>query len=110
MTALVDASAPASLQRFVNDERKAAASGVEGLHQQGQQTAATFEGRPASPVEHLMVDTERRRVALPRVSQGCGDSAPSAGQQGSDEQALDFAPSGFAEETLKGRQEGARVC
>ena len=35
MTALVDASAPASLQRFVNDEREAAASGIEGLHQHG---------------------------------------------------------------------------
>ena len=68
MTALADAAAPASLQRFVNDEGKAATAGAEGLHQQGQQTATAFAGGPASPVEHLMVETERRRVALPRVS------------------------------------------
>ena len=35
MTALVDASAPASLQCFVNDEGETAASGLEGLHQHG---------------------------------------------------------------------------
>ena len=68
VTALVDASAPASLQSFVNDEREAAAGGVEGLHQQGQQTAAALESGLASPVEHLMVETERRRVAVSRVS------------------------------------------
>ena len=113
MTALADTSAPASLQRFVNDEREAAASGIEGLHQQGQQTATAFESGPASTIEHLMVETERRGIALPRVSQGGRDGASSVGQQGSDrvsEQALGFAPSGCAEETLKGRQEGARVC
>ena len=108
MTALVDASAPASLQRFVNDEREAAASGIEGLHQQGQQTATAFESGPASTIEHLMVETERRGIALPRVSQGGRDGASSVGQQGSDEQALGFAPSGCAKETLKGCQEGAR--
>ena len=107
MTALVDASAPASLQRFVNDEREAAASGIEGLHQQGQQTATAFESGPASTIEHLMVETERRGIALPRVSQGGRDGASSVGQQGSDEQALGFAPSGCAKETLKGCQEGA---
>ena len=57
--ALADTSAPASLQRFVNDEREAAASGIEGLHQQGQQTATAFESGPASTIEHLMVETER---------------------------------------------------
>jgi hypothetical protein len=57
-----------------------------------------------------MVETERRGIALPRVSQGGRDGASSVGQQGSDEQALGFAPSGCAKETLKGRQEGARVC
>ena len=69
MTALADTSAPASLQRFVNDEREAAASGIEGLHQQGQQTATAFESGPAGTVEHLMVETERRRVVLSGVSQ-----------------------------------------
>ena len=69
MTALADTSAPASLQSFVNDEREAAASGIEGLHQQGQQTATAFESGPASTIEHLMVETERRGIALPRVSQ-----------------------------------------
>ena len=107
VTALADASAPASFQRFVNDEGEAAASGVEGLHQQGEQAATTFEGGPAGTIEHLMVETERRGVVQPRVPQGCRHGAPSAGQQGSDEQALDFAPSGCAKETLKGRQEGA---
>ena len=68
VTALADASTPASLQRFVNDEGEAAAGGVEGLHQQGQKTAAALESGPSSPVEHLMVETERRRVALSRVS------------------------------------------
>ena len=106
MTALADTSAPASLQRFVNDEREAAASGIEGLHRQGQQTATAFESGPASTIEHLMVETERRGIALPRVSQGGRDGASSVGQQGSDEQALDFAPSGCAKETLKGRQGG----
>ena len=48
MTALADTSAPASLQSFVNDEREAAASGIEGLHQQGQQTATAFESGPAN--------------------------------------------------------------
>ena len=110
MTAFADTSAPASLQRFVNDEREAAASGIEGLHQQGQQTATAFESGPASTIEHLMVETERRGIALPRVSQGGRDGASSAGQQGPDEQALGFAPGWCAEETLKGRQEGARVC
>ena len=71
MTALVDASAPASLQRFVNDESEAAASVTKGLHQQGQQIATAFESRPASTVEYLMVETERRGIALPCVSQGC---------------------------------------
>ena len=76
----------------------------------GQETATTFESGPASTVEHLMVETERRGIALPRMPQGRGDGASSAGQQGFDDQALDFTPSGYAEETLKGRQEGASVC
>ena len=74
-----------------------------------QQAAATLEGGPASTVEHLMIEAERRGIALPGVSQGGGDGAPSAGQQGSDNQALDFTPSGYAEETLKGCQDGATV-
>ncbi len=90
VTALVEAKAPASLQGFVNDEGEAAASGVEGLHQQRQQTAATLESGPSGAVEHLMVETGRRGALLSRVSQGCRDGAPSAGQQGADEQALDF--------------------
>ena len=56
-----------------------------------------------------MIEAERRGITLSGVSQGCGDSAPSAGQQGSDEQALDLSPSGRAEETLKGCQGGAKV-
>ena len=48
--------------------------------------------------------------SLPRTRSGGGrDGASSAGQQGSDNQALDFTPSGCAEETLKGCQDGATV-
>ena len=109
MTALVDASAPAPFQRFVNDEREATAAGAEGPHQQGQQAAAALEGGPSGTVEHLMVETERRDIFLSRVPQGCRHGASPAGQEGSDRRWM-FAPSGCAEETLKGCQDGARVC
>ena len=39
-----------------------------------------------------MVETERRGIALPRMPQGRRHGASSAGQQGSDDQALDFTP------------------
>ena len=71
--------------------------------------SAALESRPPGAVEHLMIETERRGVLLSRVSQGRGDGASSAGQYGSDNQALDFTPSGCGEETLKGRQQGAKV-
>ena len=51
----------------------------------------------------------QRGIALYGVSQGGRDGASSAGQQGSDNQALDFTPDGCAEETLKGCQDGATV-
>lgn len=109
VTALFEAGSPAPLQGFINDERQRAAKRTEGLHQQRQQAAATLEGGPASTVEHVIIEAERWGIALPGVSQGRGDGAPSAGQQGSDNQALDFTPSGCAEETLKGCQGGATV-
>ena len=62
---LVDASAPTSLQRFVNDEREASKVCTS---MDSRPTA--FESGPASTIEHLMVETERRGIALPRVSQG----------------------------------------
>ena len=85
MPALLEAGSPASLQGFINDERETAAHSAERLHQQGQQAATALESRPAGAVEHLMVETERRGVTLSGVSQGCGDGAPSSGQQGSDD-------------------------
>ena len=61
-----------------------------------------------------MVETKGRCVARSDVSQSRDDGAPATGQQGFDDQMLDFvskpalslSKGGCAEETLKGCQEG----
>ena len=69
VSAPFEAGSPAPLQGFINDERQAAAKRAERLHQQSQQVAATLEGGPASTVEHVMIEAERRGIALPSVPQ-----------------------------------------
>ena len=60
-------------------------------------------------VVHTISHETVRKVLKKKRDQAVAPGA-SMCQQGSDEQALGFAPSGCAKETLKGRQEGARVC
>jgi hypothetical protein len=95
MPPLGDATAPAPLQRLVDDKDAVTARSNKGPHSPPQQASTQPQCGPARAVEHVMLEAEVGCLVHAHVAAGGRHGPPTAGQAGPEAQHWHFPPGGL---------------